>query len=365
MGFFKSFIKELTDMGHMVEIACNDETAPVPDFYNELGCTVHRLSCSRSPFSKGNIKAVKQIRRLVEENGYDIVHCHTPVAAACTRLACRKLRRKQGVKVFYTAHGFHFYKGAPLKNWLIYYPVEKLCARFTDKLITINQEDYALARRKMRAGEVIYVPGVGVDLSRFRNVPTDKTNKRAELGIPTDATVLLSVGEVNENKNHQIIIRAMARLHRDDLHYLIAGVGPKDEELKLLAENMGLTGKVHLLGYRKDVPELCYTADIFCFPSYREGLGLAAIEGMACGLPIVTSNVHGINDYSTEGVTGYKCGPNDVEGFAKAIQRLAEDCSLRVDMGAQNVEKAKKYDVKLINHQMKSIYSTDNTEEEI
>lgn len=364
MGFFKSFIRELTDMGHTVEIACNDEAAPVPEFYNELGCTVHRLSCSRSPFSGGNVKAVKQIRRLVAENRYDIVHCHTPIAAACTRLACRRLRKKQGVKVFYTAHGFHFYKGAPFKNWLIYYPVEKLCAHYTDKLITINSEDFALAQKKMKAKEVVYVPGVGVDLAKFQNLSVDKAAKRRELGIPEDATLLLSVGEVNQNKNHQVIVRAMAQLRRDDLHYMIAGVGPMSDELRRLAEELGISDRLHLLGYRKDVPELCYAADIFCFPSCREGLGLAAIEGMACGLPIITSDKHGINDYSVDGVTGYKCGPNDVEGFAKAIQRLAEDCSLREGMGAQNVEKAKKYDVKLINHQMKSIYSIDNTEEE-
>lgn len=357
MGFFKSFIRELTDMGHTVEIACNDEAAPVPDVYNGLGCKVHRLSCSRSPFSKGNLAAVKQIRRLVEANGYDIVHCHTPIAAACTRLACRRLRKKQGVKVFYTAHGFHFYKGAPFKNWLIYYPVEKLCARYTDKLITINSEDFALAQRKMKAKEVLYVPGVGVDLTGFQNLTVDKAAKRRELRIPEDATLLLSVGEVNQNKNHQVIVRAMAQLRRDDLHYMIAGVGPMSDELRRLAEELGIPDRLHLLGYRKDVPELCRTADIFCFPSCREGLGLAAIEGMACGLPLITSDKHGINDYSTEGVTGYKRDPADVDGFAQAIALLADDSALRESMGKGNIERAKKYDVNRINQLMKDVYA--------
>lgn len=357
MGFFEAFIRELTKEGHTVDIATNETVKPVPSCYREWGCKIFPLSCSRSPFSKGNLAAVKQIRRLVEANGYDIVHCHTPIAAACTRLACRKLRKKQGIKVFYTAHGFHFYKGAPLKNWMIYYLVEKLCARYTDKLITINSEDYALAQKKMKAKEVLYVPGVGVDLSRFQGVTVDKAGKRAELGIPEDATVLLSVGEVNENKNHQVIIRAMAQLKRDDLHYMIAGVGPKADALKELTGELGLMGKVHLLGYRKDVPELCYAADIFCFPSFREGLGLAAIEGMACGLPIVTSDKHGINDYSMDGTTGYKCAPTDVDGFTKAIGRLADDPNLRESIGRGNVARAQKYDVHRIILLMRDIYA--------
>ncbi len=356
MGFFKSFIKELMDEGHTVDLACNAEASPVPSFYEELGCRIHQIDCSRSPISSQTLKAMKQIRRLVETNAYDLVHCHTPVAAACTRLACRKLRKKQGVKVFYTAHGFHFYKGAPLKNWMIYYPVEKLCARYTDKLITINQEDYALAQRKMKAKAVLYVPGVGVDLARFQNVSVDKSAKRRELGISNEATLLLSVGELNENKNHQVIIRAMAQLHRDDLYYMIAGVGPKADELKRLAESLDLADRVHLLGYRKDIPELCHMADIFCFPSYREGLGLAAIEGMACGLPMITSNVHGINDYSEDGVTGYKCAPADVVGFASAIQRLINDPASQSTMGQNNIRLVEKYDVAKINALMKGIY---------
>lgn len=356
MNFFKTFIKELLDEGHTVDIATNEMVKPVPECYIQWNCRVLALPTSRFPFSRGNFVAVKQIRRLVEANGYDIVHCHTPIAAACTRLACRKLRKKQGVKVFYTAHGFHFYKGAPLKNWMVYYPVEKLCARYTDKLITINQEDYALAQKKMKAKEVLYVPGVGVDLTRFQNVTVDKASKRSELGIPEEATVLLSVGELNENKNHQIIIRAMAKLRRDDLHYMIAGIGPKADDLTNLAERLGLAAQVHLLGYRRDIPELGYAADIFCFPSFREGLGLAAIEGMACGLPIVTSNVHGINDYSADGVTGYKCDPGDVDGFAKAIEQLANDPALRENMGKGNAERAQKYRIRTINSQMHDVY---------
>lgn len=155
MNFFREFVDELIKDGNTVDIATNETTSVVPEFYKNLGCKVYPIETSRSPLQKGNVVAINQIRKLVTEEHYDIVHCHTPIAAMCTRLACRKVR-KQGTKVFYTAHGFHFYKGAPLKNWLLYYPVEKICAHFTDVLITINQEDYELAQKKMKAKKVVY-----------------------------------------------------------------------------------------------------------------------------------------------------------------------------------------------------------------
>lgn len=356
MTFFQSYIKELLDEGHTVDIATNDAIRKIPDCYHEFGCRVFTLSCSRSPLDVGNWKAVTQIHRLVERERYDIVHCHTPIAAACTRIACRKHRKKYDVKVFYTAHGFHFYKGAPKLNWLIYYPIEKFCSQFTDKLITINKEDYALAKRKFHAGEVHYVPGVGIDLSRFVNIQVDRNAKRREIGVPEDAFLLLSVGELNENKNHQIIVRALARLNDKNVHYAIAGLGEKRDYLLQLADGLGVAEQVHLLGYRKDIPELNHSADIFCFPSRREGLGVSSIEAMACGLPVVSSNVHGINDYSENGVTGYKCAPNDVEGFSKAIQSLKEDESLRQLMGSKNALLVHKYDVKTINLLLKNTY---------
>ena len=355
MGFFEKFIEVLVRDGCTVDIACNTSEGNVPEFFYELGCKVYPIQTSRSPLNKGNLTAVRQLRELVAQNSYDIVHCHTPVAAICTRFACRKAR-KQGTKVFYTAHGFHFYKGAPLKNWLIYYPVEKICSYFTDVLITINQEDYALAKKKMRAKRVEYVPGVGIDLEKFSGMPVDKAEKRRELGIPQDATLLLSVGELNENKNHQVIIRAMARLREPTLHYMIAGQGNQKEELLNLASELGLADRLHLLGFRKDVKELCEVSDIFCFPSRREGLGQASIEAMACGLPLVTSNIHGINDYSQNDVTGYKCAPDDVDGFAKIIRLLIDEPVHREKFSENNQRIAQRYNVKNICQTMRCLY---------
>ncbi len=186
MRFFKEFIARLIQDGHAVDIAtCESETSKVPVCYREWGCVVHQISTSRSPLDRGNLTAIKQIRQIVQQNKYDLVHCHTPVAAACTRIACKPLR-KDGLKVFYTAHGFHFYKGAPLKNWLLYYPIEKICAHFTDVLITINQEDYALAKQKLRAKRLEYVPGVGIDVHKFADIQVDRQMKRDEIKVPRD-----------------------------------------------------------------------------------------------------------------------------------------------------------------------------------
>ena len=201
MDFFNRLLQDLLAQGHTVDIACNDTVKPVDAFFYALGCQVHRISCTRSPFHPGSLSAIRQLRRLVKNERYDIVHCHTPVASFCARLACIGLP----CRVIYTAHGFHFYKGAPLKNWLLFYPVEKLCARFTDVLITINREDHALAQKKLRAKRVVYVPGVGIDLSAF--APKKIGVSRQELGIPEGNRVILSGKkkgeESRDNRKHE------------------------------------------------------------------------------------------------------------------------------------------------------------------
>lgn len=357
-SFFKPHIKMLVEEGHRVDIACNYNDLALDGLYSELGCNFFQIDFSRSPLSPSNLKAYRQLKSVVEKGGYDIVHCHTPNAAAVTRLVCRRFRKKNNLKVFYTAHGFHFYKGAPLLNWLIFYPIEKFCSHFTDLLITINQEDYSLAKNKMKAKRVEYVAGVGIDLSRFEKIKVDRTEKRRELGVPEDAFLLVSVGELNENKNHQVIIKAMAKLDNPNVHYAIAGRGDKKDYLLSLAESLGVADRLHLLGYRRDIPELNASADAFCFPSLREGLGLGAIEGMACGLPIITSNVHGINDYSEDGVTGYKCSPFDVDGFADAISKLINNPDGRKAMGEYNKNRVKCYSINEILPVMKAIYES-------
>jgi glycosyltransferase involved in cell wall biosynthesis len=352
MSFFKNFLCELIKDGHTVDIATNENDRPVPDYYKEWGCKIHQIDTSRSPLSKSNITAYKQLKKLVESGEYDIVHCHTPVAAMITRLACRKVRKK-GTKVFYTAHGFHFYKGAPKLNWLIYYPIEKICSYFTDVLITINKEDYALAQKKMKSKKVEYVPGVGIEVEKFANPGVTREQKREELGIPQNVKLIISVGELNKNKNHETVIRAIKDL---DVYYIIAGVGDLQDYLQSLINELNLTNRVKLLGYRTDVAELYAAADVFVFPSFREGLGLAAIEGMGFGLPLVVADNRGTRDFCEKGVNGILCNPLCVNEFQKSIENILNDSTLREVMRQANIEKAKIFDVEFINDKMLKIY---------
>ena len=320
MDFFKSFIRILINEGHTVDIATNEKEGEVSSYFRDMGCKVYPISCSRSPLKKGNLYAIKQIKDILIEERYDIVHCHTPIAASCTRIACSRLRKKD-IKVIYTAHGFHFYKGAPLLNWLLYYPIEILCSRWTDALITINQEDYVLAKRKMRTQNVFYIPGVGIDVDKFTNTVIDRDKKRAEIGVPENAFLLLSVGELNKNKNHQIVIKALEKTGNKNIHYAIAGKGNNKEFLEQLAKQLGVSEQVHFLGYRNDVAELYKTADAYILPSIREGLNVSVMEALASGLLCIVSKIRGNVDMITDGVNGYYINPFDSSTVADSLNK--------------------------------------------
>ncbi len=352
MPFFKTFIRELLDEGHEVDIATNMMQYPLPDYYKDWDCGIYQISCSRSPLSKGNIDCVREIKKIVSDKHYDIVHCHTPIAAACTRLACRKAR-KNGTKVIYTAHGFHFYTGAPLKNWLLFYPVEKLCSHWTDALITINKEDYERAKKKFKIKTIEYVPGVGIDVGRFANNSTDKKVKRRELGIPEDAYVLLSVGELNVNKNQQIVVRAIGELKDKTIHYVIAGKGDQDKALLDLAKEVGIEDQFHLIGYRSDVPELYKMADVYLLPSIREGLNVSVMEAMSSGLPCIVSDIRGNRDMIDGGKGGFLVDPLQQDTFKKAILSIREK---KDEMSKYNAKKAVMFESSSINSYMDSFY---------
>jgi len=352
MGFFYEHFKMLIREGHQIELACSN-AKPVRENVASLGLPLHTISFSRIPLSKGNLRAYKQLKKVIENGNYDIVHCHTPNASVITRLVCRRFRKEKGLKVFYTAHGFHFYKGAPKRNWMVFYPIEKFCSCFTDKLITINKEDFELAKRKFKAKEVHYVPGVGIDLSRFENVQVDRDAKRREIGVPEEAILLFSVGELNDNKNHQIVIRALAKLNNSNVHYAIAGVGDKKDYLLELANDLGMADQVHLLGYRKDIPELNHSADVFCFPSIREGLPVSLIEAMACGLPVVCSRIRGNTDLIQD-QGGILFNPHCSKDCLQAIARIMS--GNYTQMGAFNYACVQIYSIDQIVKTMKLIY---------
>lgn len=250
------------------------------------------IDFARSPFSKQTLVAYQQLRELFAREHFDIVHTHTPVGGVLTRLAARDARRS-GTKVIYTAHGFHFYAGAPFANWLLWYPVERVMSWFTDVLITINEEDYERARRFARC-RVEYVPGVGVDLSRFSSA-ANRDGGRANLGLVSGEFAVLAIGDLNDNKNHRVLIEAMTRLPTE-VKLFIAGDGPLYGELEALASKLNVTDRVNLLGFREDISMLLGTCDLFCLPSKREGLPVSLIEAMAAGTPVLASGARGCAD---------------------------------------------------------------------
>ena len=320
----------------------------------EYDIKINHVDISRSPFSKSNIIAYKQIVELIEKENIDYIHCNTPVGGLLGRLAGKKCKVK---KVIYQAHGFHFYDGAPKKNWMIYYPIEKLLAHKTDAIITINQEDFERAKkfRLKKGGRVYYVHGVGIDVSAFgKELPSSDIRK--ELGIGSNELLLISAGELNANKNNRVIIEAMAKLNDSRIHYVLCGVGPLDAELKKLAEDKGIAGNVHFLGYRTDVFSLYREADVYVMPSFREGLSRSMMEAMASGLPCVASKIRGNVDLIDERLGGYLCSPSDTDGFASAIKMLVCDAELRQKMKEYNLEKIKEYDVSVVEREIEEIY---------
>lgn len=344
VSFIEWFNKEniaylRTELGCEVHVACNldymedtdeERTLAYLEKIRRDGVVLHNIHFARSPLNQENAAAYAELKKLIDSRKFDLIHCHTPAASMLTRLAARKAR-KQGCTVMYTCHGFHFHNAAPKKNWLIYYPVERFCSRFCDYLVTINQEDFRRAQT-FHTKNVRYIPGVGVDIGRIQKTSVNRAAYKKSIGIPENSIMLLSVGEMIERKNHEVIIRALGKLRNRKIHYVICGKGPLKAQLEKLAEELGIAENVVFLGFRRDIPELCNTADISAFPSRIEGLGLAGIEAMAAGVPLISSNVHGILDYVIDGETGFACAPEDVAGFAAAIDKLANDLQLRTGM---------------------------------
>lgn len=354
MEFHIPFLRMFQELGwHTAVAARNDYEDPrecvIPycdDYFD--------IPFERNPLKPGNVRAYRMLKKVIDEGDYDIIHCHTPVGALLARLAAVSAR-KRGTRVIYTAHGFHFFRGAPLKNWLVYFPPEWICSFLTDVLITINKEDYAFARKHMHPKQLEYVPGVGVDTSRFGSFGEYRQAMREELGIRDDEFFLLSVGELTPNKNHESVIRAMKELEDLPIRYVLAGRGERMEAAKALVQELGLTDRVHLLGYRNDVPKLYAAADAFVFPSFREGLSVALMEAMSAGLPCIVTPIRGNMDLIENNVQGIYAGFTPAE-LAKGIRIIYENQELRNRLGQAAKEKVKLFDHANVQALMKKIY---------
>lgn len=356
--FHKPLVQMLRENGDFeIHVAARDNLGEKNGLKLDFVDKVYDVPFERSPFDPKNIKAYRELKRIINRNDYDYIHCNTPVGGVVTRLAARKARKK-GSKVFYTAHGFHFYQGASKKNWLTYYPVERMLARLTDTLITINDEDYALAREKFSCS-VAHMHGVGVDPTRYHAVSSEEgAEVRRALGVSESDRILLCVGELLPNKNQEMAIRCMQRLASDfpDVKLFLAGNGPRKEELRQLVEELGIADRVVFLGYCTNLEQYQRIASISVSCSYREGLPLNIIEAMMTKKPVVATHNRGHNELVTDGETGYLVDAGDVEGLHERIAELLAHPDRMNEMGERGFEIAQEYGFENVKAELKRIY---------
>lgn len=352
-AFLVPHIKMIIEAGHQVDVAFNINS-PVHEELIKLGCQIYEIDFDRSPFKNNYRKLVNKIKNIIMEKKYDLVHTHTPIASAIVRLASKDL---PNVQVMYTAHGFHFFDGAPLKNWLVYYPIEKILSRYTDTIITINDEDYRRAQ-KFDAKNVEFVPGVGLDLEEVTYSPVRKKKILEELSIENKDIILLSVGELNNNKNHKIVLEAIAQLKNDSLKYYICGSGILKEKLIRYSTDLGIENQVYFLGRRNDIYEMLHISDVFIFPSYREGLSKALMEAMAMEKPIIASDIRGNRDLVDKNKGGWLFNPKDLNQLTYYINKLIENPDDQIKFGKYNKKKITSYSMEVVLKKMKAIYRT-------
>lgn len=356
----------LQSLGFQVDVACNFKNGSitsnerVEEFkkeLRELGVNIHDIPIPRSMFKINDIlKSLILTKRLYNNNNYQFVHCHSPIGGVVSRLAAITYR-KRGLKVIYTAHGFHFFKGAPLKNWILFYPIEKICSNWTDVLITINNEDFNIANDKFKANNVIYVPGIGVHVDEIQNQKIDIDSMRKELGLKSDDYVIMSIGQISIRKNQKVIIEAISLINNPKVKYVIVGFGELEEELQNLANKLNVIDRVIFTGYRQDAKALLHCADLFAFPSLQEELPASLMEAMSVGLPVVCSDIRGNNDLIENDIGGYLCNSNDYKSFAKKIDYLLNNKDIALKMGKYNQNNILNYDTKVVIDEMKNIYN--------
>lgn len=293
LAFHTPYLKYFKEKGYEVHVATNgDEKIPYCD-------KKIKIPFERSPYKINNIKAIKQLKKIINKEKYEIIHTHTPMGSVVTRIAAAHSRKENKTRVIYTAHGFHFYKGAPKKNWLIYYPIEKILARYTDDLITINKEDYELAKKKFKT-KVHYIPGVGIDPKKFDIKMTDKEKEelRKSLGLTKNDFVMIYPAELNYNKNQIFLIDVMEEIckRHSNIHLLLAGKDSFNGYYQKIVKEHNLENNIHFLGFRNDIPQLLKISNISVSSSLREGLPLNIIEAMYMGLPIVATECRGMSD---------------------------------------------------------------------
>lgn len=348
-------IKALKDLGYEIHLAANfslcEHDINYKDEMLKDGIVIHDISFSRGSLLK-NLKTIPQIKELLKKEKFDIVHCHTETGGILTRLS---ESADKNAKYIYTPHGMSFYKGSSLKSQLIYRPIEKwICSKMNANL-AMNSEELEVLKN-WNPDTAKFVHGVGLDTDIIKHIDIDTNQKRRELGIPEDAQMVLSIGELNDNKNHQVVIKALSELKNDNVYYLICGEGEKRQYLTDLAAENSFADRLILTGYRYDVKEILKTADLFVFPSFHEGLPVSVMEAMAAGLPVICSEIRGNVDLIKTGEGGILCNPESVEDFKNAIEKLLTDKNSASEMGIFNLKNIEKFSLNEVKDEIEKIY---------
>lgn len=350
--FLLPHIKYLQDKGNTVECVCARTGFWFDELQDKYRLKCHEINFQRNPIKPQNIKAYKQLKKLQKQENYDIIYCQQPVGGLMGRLLAKKFK----IPCIYTAHGFHFYKGCPLTNKLIFKTVEQYCSKYTDILITINEEDYQNALR-FKAKKVFKINGIGVDLSKY--TPNKRLNKkkfRQEFGLNEDDFVVTSIGELNDNKNTFRLLEVIKNIDNPHIKYLVCGQGPLREKFEKYISDNNLQDRVKLLGFRKDIPDILTITDLYIMPSYREGLSKSMMEAMCYGLPVVASKIRGNIDLIGENEGGILCHPEDNNAFKDSIMKIYENKELRETLKTRNSEFIKNYDTSVVLKQLEEIY---------
>lgn len=343
-------IKAFKEKGWTVDVACNGD-AVVPECDKQ-----YNMCWKRSPFTFKTIKGIFELKKLLKSENYDVVYCHTPVGGLVARLAARTFRKK-GTKVVYCAHGLHFFEGAPVINWIIFYPIEKILAKITDLFICINREDYERVKNKFcKDLKVFLIPGIGVPYNRLKIDNTDlvRSNYRKQLNISNDAIMITYVAEILPNKNQRMLIDTLEQLHKNNRKYYLCLVGPdyENEKMNKYAEEKGLSDYVFFLGWRNDIGEILYSSDIYAASSIREGFGINLVEAMYCGLPIVATKNRGHSAIINNRENGFLVNLGDFKQMADDISLIVDDYELRMRLSHIDVSK---YECSSIAEQIVSI----------
>lgn len=348
---FKNMIDPLTELGHEVVWAA-DFSKFIGDL-SSIPCKTVQISINSNPLKPCNGQALKQLCRIIDEEKIDAIQCSTPIGGMLGRLAAKC---KGVCPVIYAAHGFLFFKGAPLLNRTVYKLQEQVMAHWTDVLITITDEDYQAAQKfKLRSGKAPYlVHGAGVEVGK--KVAVDRAEKRRELGVPENSFVMVSAGFLNKNKNNRVLIEALGKLNNPDIYYLICGEGEERERLQALAKQAGVEEQVLFLGYRTDMDEILASADLFAMPSFREGVPRALLEAMDLEMACIGSKTRGITELLSNGQGGVLCKPDSPDDYAAGIAKLYADKQLCRDMGKLNVQVAKQYSKERVQEELLNIY---------